>query len=187
MGRSAAGAPVWSLGTLGTPSQSHLPDTTVTRTQSSAPSSEGTEISGMSTFLQEVPRSPTAEAASSPIMTTWDQLTIEERIEYESGWITWGKIKDWRFWLRKDWWYVYLLCATAIAVAIVIACFHHPVSSLATLEVAENKKGRMLKRCPVDCPLARTLSPSHAGDSVRVSDPSSCHSSAEYPAIGRKW
>ena len=55
------------------------------------------------------------------------ELTIEEQVEYEAGWMTWGKIKKWRFWLRREWWYIYILAATSVTLAILLVVFHHPV------------------------------------------------------------
>ncbi|GFZ45062.1 hypothetical protein JCM24511_02788 [Saitozyma sp. JCM 24511] len=55
---------------------------------------------------------------------TDEELTEDERIEYEKGLITWEKAKDWRFWFRKEWWYYYLVFIFLIIIVALMAFFH---------------------------------------------------------------
>jgi hypothetical protein len=58
---------------------------------------------------------------------TDDELTEDERIEYEKGIITWEKAKRLSFWFRKEWiWYYFGLLLLLIVVAL-MAFFHRSV------------------------------------------------------------
>lgn len=57
-----------------------------------------------------------------------DELTEEERIEYEKGILTWSKVRDWRFWLRKEWTWYYILFVLIVVIVALMAFFHHTVS-----------------------------------------------------------
>lgn len=61
-------------------------------------------------------------------MTADDELTEEERVEYEKGILTWDKAKDWRFWIRKEWTWYYLLFLLIVVLVALMAFFHHSVS-----------------------------------------------------------
>lgn len=60
-------------------------------------------------------------------MTAEDELTEEERIEYEKGILTWSKAKDWRFWIRKEWTWYYLIFLLIVLVVALMTFFHHSV------------------------------------------------------------
>ena len=58
-----------------------------------------------------------------------DELTEEERVEYEKGILTWSKVRNWRFWIRKEWAWYYVLFVLIVVVVALMAFFHHSVSS----------------------------------------------------------
>ncbi|WRT67925.1 uncharacterized protein IL334_004899 [Kwoniella shivajii] len=58
---------------------------------------------------------------------TEDELTEDERIEYEKGLITWGKAKNWRFWIRKEWIWWYIAFVLIVVVVALMAFFHHSI------------------------------------------------------------
>jgi hypothetical protein len=58
-----------------------------------------------------------------------DELTEEEREEYEKGILTWSKVKSWRFWIRKEWTWYYILFVLLVVVVALMAFFHKDVSS----------------------------------------------------------
>lgn len=80
----------------------------------------------------ETPRSEatatTSTSASPGRMTPQDELTEEERIEYEKGILTWGKVRNWRFWIRKEWKWYYLAFVLIVVVVALMTFFHHSVS-----------------------------------------------------------
>ena len=65
----------------------------------------------------------------SRMQETDDGLTEEERIEYEKGIIGWDKVKDWRFWIRREWLWWYVVAVIIIVIVALMAFFHHSVSS----------------------------------------------------------
>ena len=73
-------------------------------------------------LLQESPSSRTT-------MTPDDELTEEERVEYEKGILTWGKVKNWRFWIRKEWIWYYVAFVLIVVVVALMTFFHHSVST----------------------------------------------------------
>lgn len=81
----------------------------------------------------------------SPTQTTRmvgdDELTEEERIEYEKGILTWGKVKDWRFWIRKDWTWYYVLFVVIVVIVALMTFFHHSVSLTAARGRARESGG----------------------------------------------
>jgi hypothetical protein len=56
-----------------------------------------------------------------------DELTEEERVEYEKGILTWSKVRNWRFWIRKEWIWYYVLFVLLVVVVALMAFFHHSV------------------------------------------------------------
>ncbi|WVW84840.1 hypothetical protein I302_106875 [Kwoniella bestiolae CBS 10118] len=58
---------------------------------------------------------------------TEDELTEDEKIEYEKGLITWEKAKNWRFWLRKEWIWWYIAFVLIVVVVALMAFFHHSI------------------------------------------------------------
>ncbi|WWC62743.1 uncharacterized protein I303_105340 [Kwoniella dejecticola CBS 10117] len=58
---------------------------------------------------------------------TDEELTEDEKIEYEKGLITWEKAKNWRFWLRKEWIWWYLIFILIVVVVALMAFFHHSI------------------------------------------------------------
>jgi hypothetical protein len=56
-----------------------------------------------------------------------DELTEEERIEYEKGVLTWSKCKNWRFWIRKEWKWYYLIFLVIVVLVALMAFFHRSV------------------------------------------------------------
>lgn len=59
---------------------------------------------------------------------TPEELTEDERIQYEQGLITWQKAKSPRFWIRKEWIWYYVVLVIIIVVVALMAFFHHKVS-----------------------------------------------------------
>jgi hypothetical protein len=59
-----------------------------------------------------------------------DELTEEEREEYEKGILTWSKVRNWRFWIRREWTWYYLGFVLLVVVVALMAFFHHSVSPL---------------------------------------------------------
>lgn len=57
-----------------------------------------------------------------------DELTEEERIEYERGILTWAKCKHWRFWIRKEWIWYYVILVVVIVLVALMTFFHKSVS-----------------------------------------------------------
>jgi polyferredoxin len=68
--------------------------------------------------------------APYPPVAAYDELTEEERVEYEKGILTWSKVKNWRFWIRKEWTWYYVLFVLLVVVVALMAFFHHSVSPL---------------------------------------------------------
>jgi hypothetical protein len=62
------------------------------------------------------------------MMTSDEELTEEERVEYEKGILTWGKVKNWRFWIRKEWIWYYLAFVLIVVVVALMTFFHKSVS-----------------------------------------------------------
>ncbi|OCF57091.1 hypothetical protein L486_05950 [Kwoniella mangroviensis CBS 10435] len=78
------------------------------------------------------PSHPTTSASRiqsrhSIMQETEDELTEDERIEYEKGLITWEKAKNWRFWLRKEWIWWYIAFILIVVVVALMAFFHHSI------------------------------------------------------------
>lgn len=89
-------------------------------------------------LLQETP-SPSSESRttqSTPISSD-DELTEEERVEYEKGILTWGKVRNWRFWIRKEWIWYYLAFVLIVVVVALMAFFHKSVSTPPPLKMVE--------------------------------------------------
>jgi hypothetical protein len=59
---------------------------------------------------------------------TEEELTEDERIEYEKGVISWEKAKNWRFWLRKEWIWYYVIFIVLVVLVGLMAFFHTDVS-----------------------------------------------------------
>lgn len=60
---------------------------------------------------------------------TEEELTADELAEYEKGVITWDKVKNWRYWVRKEWWYWYIILLVIVVVVALMVFFHHSVST----------------------------------------------------------
>ena len=60
---------------------------------------------------------------------TSDELTEDERIEYEKGVMTWSKTKNWRFWIRREWLWYYIIFALIVVVVALMVFFHHDVGA----------------------------------------------------------
>jgi len=58
---------------------------------------------------------------------TDEELTEDERIEYEKGLITWGKVKNWRYWIRKEWWYYYVIVLVIVVLVALMLFFHKSI------------------------------------------------------------
>ena len=60
---------------------------------------------------------------------TEEELTEDEREEYEKGIITMNKARNWRFWFRREWlWYYVVLVILVVLVALMVF-FHHDVGT----------------------------------------------------------
>ena len=71
---------------------------------------------------------PTTNYPHHPIMQeSDDELTEEERIEYEKGIINWSKTRNWRFWFRREWLWWYILLIVIVVVVALMVFFHHDV------------------------------------------------------------
>lgn len=77
----------------------------------------------MSTHLSQ----ETSSTSTNPL-TADEELTEEERVEYEKGILTWGKVRNWRFWVRKEWIWYYIGFILIVVVVALMAFFHHSVS-----------------------------------------------------------
>jgi hypothetical protein len=75
----------------------------------------------------QVRTEPITDAPYPPV-AAYDELTEEERVEYEKGILTWSKVKNWRFWIRKEWIWYYVLFVLLVVVVALMAFFHHSVS-----------------------------------------------------------
>jgi hypothetical protein len=82
---------------------------------------------------QPITVQPPQESPPYPPVPAHDELTEEERVEYEKGIITWSKVKNWRFWIRKEWIWYYLVFVLIVVVVALMAFFHHSVSPLLLL------------------------------------------------------
>jgi len=77
--------------------------------------------------------SPQSQIRTNPVTEPYppvpahDELTEEERVEYEKGILTWGKVRNWRFWIRKEWIWYYVLFVLLVVVVALMAFFHHSV------------------------------------------------------------
>ncbi|OCF45988.1 hypothetical protein I317_00076 [Kwoniella heveanensis CBS 569] len=58
---------------------------------------------------------------------TEEELTEDEKIEYEKGLITWEKAKSVKFWFRKEWTLWYILFVLIVVVVALMAFFHHSI------------------------------------------------------------
>ncbi|WVF68958.1 hypothetical protein IAT40_003732 [Kwoniella sp. CBS 6097] len=58
---------------------------------------------------------------------TEEELTEDEKIEYEKGLITWDKAKSVKFWIRKEWTLWYILFVLIVVVVALMAFFHHSI------------------------------------------------------------
>ena len=73
-------------------------------------------------------RMETNNDAPYPPVAALDELTEEEREEYEKGILTWSKVKNWRFWIRKEWIWYYVLFVLLVVLVALMVFFHHSVS-----------------------------------------------------------
>lgn len=85
---------------------------------------------------------------ASPTSTVYDdELTEEERVEYEKGVLTWSKCKDWRFWIRKEWIWYYVLFIVLVVLVALMAFFHHSVSiiplEMRVITIGVDAEGRL--------------------------------------------
>ncbi|ORY25935.1 hypothetical protein BCR39DRAFT_542633 [Naematelia encephala] len=55
------------------------------------------------------------------------ELTDDELIEYEKGILTWDKAKSWRFWIRKEWIWWYIVLIILVVLVALMAFFHHSI------------------------------------------------------------
>ena len=74
-------------------------------------------------------------------MTADEELTEEERVEYEKGILTWGKVRNWRFWIRKEWIWYYVAFVIIVVLVALMAFFHKTVSFILPLPCSDY-------RCP---------------------------------------
>jgi hypothetical protein len=79
----------------------------------------------------QVRTEPITDAPYPPV-AAHDELTEEERVEYEKGILTWSKVKNWRFWIRKEWIWYYVLFVLLVVLVALMAFFHHSVSPTRT-------------------------------------------------------
>ncbi|WVQ96474.1 hypothetical protein IAU59_003579 [Kwoniella sp. CBS 9459] len=71
---------------------------------------------------------PTRTRTHHSIMDeTEEELTEDEKIEYEKGLITWEKAKSVKFWIRKEWTLWYILFVLIVVVVALMAFFHHSI------------------------------------------------------------
>lgn len=56
------------------------------------------------------------------------ELTAVERVEYERGLLTWDRAKNWRFWVRWEWFGWYVLLGVIVLGVALVAVFHQDVS-----------------------------------------------------------
>lgn len=61
---------------------------------------------------------------------TEEELTEDEREAYESGILTWDKAKSWKFWIRKEWTWYYVIFVLLVILVGLMAGFHHQVCKL---------------------------------------------------------
>jgi len=59
-----------------------------------------------------------------------DELTEAEREEYEKGVLTWAKCKNWRFWIRKEWLWYYVIFVVLVVLVALMTFFHKSVSTV---------------------------------------------------------
>ena len=78
-------------------------------------------------------------------MTSDEELTEEERVEYEKGILTWGKVRNWRFWIRKEWIWYYVVFVLIVVVVALMTFFHKSVSSPQFPKSKLVIPGRMIK------------------------------------------
>jgi len=78
----------------------------------------------------QVRAEPINDTPPYPPVAAYDELTEEERVEYEKGILTWSKVKNWRFWIRKEWIWYYVLFVLLVVLVALMAFFHHSVSPL---------------------------------------------------------
>lgn len=57
-----------------------------------------------------------------------EELTEEERVAYEKGILTWSKVMSWRFWIRKEWIWYYLVFVLLVVLVALMTFFHSTVS-----------------------------------------------------------
>lgn len=65
----------------------------------------------------------------STMHETENELTEDERIEYEKGVLNWSAMKSWRYWIRREWLWWYIIGVFIIVIVALMAFFHHDVSS----------------------------------------------------------
>ncbi|CAD6563915.1 MAG: Tlg2-vesicle protein [Tremellales sp. Tagirdzhanova-0007] len=79
-------------------------------------------------YSNTMPISPTTNHPHQSLMReSDDELTEEERIEYEKGIISWSKIRNWRYWFRREWLWWYILLVVIVVVVALMVFFHHDI------------------------------------------------------------
>ncbi len=80
----------------------------------------------------------------STMRETEDELTEDERIEYEKGILTWSKMRGWRFWFRREWLWWYLLGIVIVLIVALMVFFHRAVSQQLYRTLAYRLSGHRL-------------------------------------------
>ena len=66
----------------------------------------------------------------STMQETDQELTEDERAAYEAGILDWNKMKSWRYWIRREWLWYYILGLVIVVVVGLMAFFHKDVSEV---------------------------------------------------------
>jgi hypothetical protein len=101
--------------------------------QGSGPS-QSTEQSQAAGYVSAQTSVTIPGTATSRFTTQDEELTEEEREEYEKGVITWSKCKNWRFWIRKEWIWYYVGFVLLVVLVALMAFFHSSVRSVTPFE-----------------------------------------------------
>jgi hypothetical protein len=97
-------------------------------------SSPNTEQSQADGYVPAQTSGAPPKTAASRFTTQDEELTEEEREEYEKGVITWSKCKNWRFWIRKEWVWYYVGFVLLVVLVALMAFFHSSVRSHISFE-----------------------------------------------------
>jgi hypothetical protein len=100
--------------------------------------SQNTEQSQTPDYLSSQTSGAPPKTVASRFTTQDEELTEEEREEYEKGVITWSKCKNWRFWIRKEWIWYYVGFVLLVVLVALMAFFHSSVRSVTPFESVES-------------------------------------------------